>query len=410
MRQVTTIFEQILDYSSRPNPYPLYAELRKTPVWREEDGTHVVSTHREIVALFHDPRISSDRRKRAGRTSATAAEDAALGGFIGLDPPDHDRLRRQTTRHFGPPHSPTRIDGLRPWLVETVTGLIDGFADRNRVDIVDDFAYPFPVAAICGLLGVPPEDEPRFRPWMEAINEAIDPRDPDLTRNPEQRRKLDQATSELRQYLSELVDARGREPGDDLLSGLVSDPGSPGPLSREDVVGIARLLLFAGHETTVNLITNGMLTLLRHPDVLERLRRQPDLVIPTVEELLRYEPPVQLLPNRTALDDIDIAGTTIVKGSPVVLVLASGSRDPNRFRDPDRFDPARRDNQHLGFGSGLHYCFGAPLAREETQIALTELARRLENPRLVADPPQYRPNPVLRGPRHLVVEFDRLMA
>jgi len=409
VRQVTTIFEQILDYSSRPNPYPLYAELRKTPVRREEDGTYVVSTHREIVALFHDPRISSDRRKRAGRTFSTAAEGATVGGFIGLDPPDHDRLRRQATRHFGPPDSRTRIDGLRPWLVETVTSLIDGFADRNRVDIVDDFAYPFPVSAICKVLGVPREDEPRFRPWMEAINEAIDPRDPDLTRNPEQRRKRDQATSELRQYLGELVDARSREPGDDLLSGLVSDTGSPGPLSREDVVETARLLLFAGHETTVNLITNGILTLLRQPDVLERLRRQPDLVIPTVEELLRYEPPVQLLPNRTALDDIDIAGTTIAKGSPVVLVLASGSRDPKRFRDPDRFDPERRDNQHLGYGSGIHYCFGAPLAREETQIALTELARRLENPRLVADPPQYRPNPVLRGPRHLVVEFDRLL-
>jgi cytochrome P450 len=181
-------------------------------------------------------------------------------------------------------------------------------------------------------------------------------------------------------------------------------------MSQEELIGTARLLLFAGHETTVNLISNGMLTLLRHPDVLERLRHEPDLVIGTVEELLRYEPPVQLLPNRIALDDIDIAGTTVPKGSPLTLALASGDRDPRRFRDPDRFEPEREDNQHLSFGSGIHLCFGAPLARTEAQIALPELARRLENPRLVADPPPYRESSTLRGPRHLLIEFDRIVA
>jgi cytochrome P450 len=195
-----------------------------------------------------------------------------------------------------------------------------------------------------------------------------------------------------------------------MLSGLVTDPGPDGPMSHEELIGTARLLLFAGHETTVNLLGNGMLTLLRHPDLLERLRHEPDLVIGTVEELLRYEPPVQMLPNRVALDDIEIAGTTIPRGSPLTLMLASGNRDPHRFRDPDRFDPAREDNQHLGFGSGVHLCFGAPLARTEAQIALPELARRLENPRLVADPPPYRQSPTLRGPRHLLVEFDRVTA
>jgi cytochrome P450 len=149
-----------------------------------------------------------------------------------------------------------------------------------------------------------------------------------------------------------------------------------------------------------------MLTLLRYPDVLERLNREPGLINPLIEELLRYEPPVHLVPSRTALGDIDIAGTTIPAGSPVVLVLASGSRDPARFHDPDRFDPDRPDNQHLGFGGGIHYCFGAALARTEAQEALPQLARRLVNPRLVADPPPYRPNPVLRGPRHLQVTYD----
>ena len=404
MRQVTSLYEQILDYSSRADPYPLYTELRKTPVSREEDGTYVVSTYREIVALLHDPRVSSDPHNFP---KDHPRRETILGGFISMDPPDHDRVRRQAMRHFGPPHDPGRIDGMRPWFAEVVSGLIDGFAGRQRVDIVDEFAYPFPVTVITRLLGVPREDEPRFRGWVNTLVEAIDPRH---GRDPEYERRRDRAMTEFSRYMADLADSHRRQPGDDLLSGMVTDPGPEGPMSREALLGTARLLLVAGHETTVNLITNGMLTLLRHQDVLDRLRREPDLVFGLVEELLRYEPPVHILPNRVALDDIDIAGSTIPKGSPIALVLASGNRDPDRFSDPDRFDPEREDNQHLGFGSGIHACFGAPLARTETQIALPELARRLEEPRLVADPPQYRPSPVLRGPRHLAVEFDRVTA
>jgi cytochrome P450 len=374
-------------------------------VSREEDGTYVVSTADEIAALLHDPRVSSDSRKYP--RDHPRLQGGGLGGFIERDPPDHDRLRRQVMRHFGPPQDPGRIDGMRPWLAEVVAGLIDGFRDGNQVDVVDDFAYPFPVTVITRILGVPREDEPRFSRWIAAITETIDPA---LLRDPENQRKRGQATAELGRYLAGLIEAHRRSPGDDMLSGLVTDPGPEGPISEEDLIGTARLLLLAGHETTVNLISNGMLTLLRHPDLLERLRHEPDLVIGMVEELLRYEPPVQMLPNRLALDDIDIAGTTIPRGSLITLVLAAGNRDPGRFRDPDRFHPEREDNQHLGFGGGIHLCFGAPLARTEAQIALPELARRLENPRLVADPPPYRETPVLRGPRHLLVEFDRLTA
>jgi cytochrome P450 len=175
------------------------------------------------------------------------------------------------------------------------------------------------------------------------------------------------------------------------------------------VLSNAALLLVAGHETTVNLIANGILTLLRHPEVLDRLRRgnEPGLAARVVEELLRYEPPVQMLSTpRNAVADIEIAGTIIPKGSPVILALAAGSRDPAVVPDPDRFDPDREHNEHLGFGGGIHYCFGAPLARPEARIALTELAYRLENPRLVDDPPPYRASPSLRGPRHLLVDID----
>jgi cytochrome P450 len=390
-----SVYQQVFEYAHRADPWPLYAELRRTPVTREEDGTYVVSTYREIVALLHDPRISSSR----------PGPGTLAPSFIRLDPPDHDRIRRMLTRPFGPPHSPRRIDDLAPELYEIVTGLIDDFAGRTQVDLVEDFAYPFPVTVICRLLGVPREDEPRFHAWADTIVEAVGAQGEIVD---ELRRRSDQAMSELGGYLAGLADEHSRAPGDDMMSALVTDDGPEGRLSRAELMSNLALLLIAGHETTVNLITNGMLTLLRHPDVLARLRDDPPLAVPVVEELLRYEPTVQFLNSRLALDDIEIAGTTIPKGSFVTLMLAAGNRDPDHVPDPDRFDPDRPRIEHLGFGGGVHYCFGAPLARLEAQVALAELARRMENPTLVTDPPPYRPNPLLRGPRHLLIEFDRV--
>jgi cytochrome P450 len=409
-----SIFDQILDPANRANPYPLYAELRKTPVTRQADGTYVVSTYDEIVALLHDPRVSSDPHRHPAFTDAKPDGQPAAGegppglplSFINHDPPEHDRLRELAMRPFGPPSSPGWIEGMRPWLAEVTTGLIDKLSGRSPVDIVDDFAYPLPVTAICRILGVPLEDQPRFHVWADAIITTVDP----TTGTFEERvRRRQQVNVELGQYLGELADARARQPGDDLISGLLTETGPHGPMSREDVLATGSLLLVAGHETTVNLITNGMLTLLRHPDVLDRLRREPGMVTGLVEELLRYEPPVQMRTNRATLADIDVAGVTIPAGSPLALVLAAGNRDPGRFPDPDRFDPDRTDNEHLAFNSGIHYCFGAPLARVEAQVALPALARRLVNPRLVSDPPPYRPSPELRGPRHLPVYIDGIV-
>lgn len=406
-----SLFAQVLDYANRADPYPLYAELRKTPVARQPDGSYVVSTYAEIVQLLHDPRLSSDLRNLK---EPPPEEGSGLPpSFLRIDPPDHDRLRRLASRHFGPPHTPGRIDGMVPELRRIVTGLIDELAGRREVDIVDDVAYPFPVTVICALLGVPREDEARFRVWADALVESLDPgaADPAAVL-----RRRDEAASQMGQYFAELVEAHRRDPGADLLSALSTDDGPDGRMTDAELLSTSFLLLIAGHETTVNLITNGVLTLLRYPEVLERVRHEPELPIHLVEELLRYEPPVQFLPWRAALDDIEVGGTTIPRGSHVWLVLASGSRDPQHVRHPDRFDPdrfnpdrfglARDVDQHLGFGGGIHYCFGAPLARLEAQIALGELARRLVNPRLVVDPPPYRTNPVLRGPRHLQVAID----
>lgn len=294
------------------------------------------------------------------------------------------------------------MTGLEPDLTATVGSLIDDFAGKERIDVVDDFAYPFPVTVICHLLGVPREDEPKFRLWVNDLIDAIayDPK----TDPKEILEKGTQARKDLRDYLGGLLEQRHGKPGDDLLTGMANDDGPEGRMTDEEIVATANLLLIAGHETTVNLITNGMLTLLRHPEVLQRLRDDPDLVVPLVEELLRYEPPVHIIPWRAAYSDVTVADTVIPKGSQIMLMLASGSRDPSHFHEPDRFDPDRQDNEHLGFGSGIHLCFGGPLARRETQIALTELVRRLDHPRLVTDPPPYRRSPILRGPIHLTVE------
>ena len=404
-----SLVHQILDHANRADPYPLYEELRKTPVHHEDDGPYVVSTYYEIRSLLHDPRISSDARNLASQAGdplpeAPQGEGALPPGFLKLDPPEHDRLRRMTNRPFGPPHSPRRVDGMRPELHDIVTGLIDGIGDPGRIDLVEQFSYPFPVTVICRLLGVPREDEARFHGWADTLAASLDP-DPDAD-SAERGKGAHDARMQLGMYLAGLIEERRKNPGDDMLSQLATAEGEDGPMTTMELLSTAALLLIAGHETTVNLITNGMLTLLRHPDVLERLRTEPRLAVPLVEELLRFEPPVQLVPQRTTLADIAVRGVTIPKGAALWLVLASGNRDPKRFTDPDRFDPDRPDIQHLGLGSGIHSCFGAPLARLETQHALSELARRLENPRLLQDPPPYRQNAVLRGPRHLQIACD----
>lgn len=409
------LLREIIDYANRANPYPLYEELRKTPVSHDGDGPYVVSTYYEIRSLLHDPRISSDSRnlKATGDDPLGQAEDEGATlppSFLKLDPPDHDRLRRMTNRPFGPPHTPRRVHDMREELGGLVSGLIDGIAttgDLDRIDLVDQFAYPFPVTVICRLLGVPPEDEPRFHVWAETLAASLDP-DPDADPTRHGKGAMD-ARMELGMYLAGLIEERRKNPGDDMLSQLATADGPDGAMTTMEALSTSALLLIAGHETTVNLITNGMLTLLRHPDVLRRLREDPGLSATIVEELLRYEPPVQLLPQRTTLSDIEVAGVTIPKGASLWLILASGNRDPKRFENPDRFDPDRGDIQHLGLGSGIHSCFGAPLARQEAQLALSELARRLENPRLLEDPPPYRQNAVLRGPRHLPIACDGIL-
>lgn len=414
-----TPWQQALRYANRANPYPFYEELRKTPVARQPDGTYVVSTYREVVALLHDPRVSSDPRKCPVPPAARAAGPAepvaepirevlTEPNIITCDPPEHDRDRRMMMPHFvGPPGTPHLISDLEPEIRRIVDGLLDGMKGKRRIDAVDDFAYPLPVTVICEVLGVPLEDEPRFHRWIETALDALD-FGPEAASEEIRSRQAGgrRAVQEFGQFAAELLDRYARQPGPGMLSAMVNEDGQEGGMSKGVLASNTLLLIFAGHETTVNLIAHSVLTLLRHPDALEKLRRRPELIVPAVEELLRFESSVQFWHTRSAVEDIDIAGTTIPRGAPIFLAYGSANRDPERFTDPDELDLERRDNQHLGFSQGIHFCFGAPLARLEVQTAVGEFVRRVQNPRLVEDPPPYRHNQIFRGPRHLLVDID----
>ncbi|MFD7056697.1 cytochrome P450 [Streptomyces mirabilis] len=415
-----TPWQQALRYANRANPYPFYEELRRTPVARQPDGTYVVSTYQEIVALLHDPRVSSDIRKlpvpvaapAEGSAEAEPITEAVISlepNIITQDPPEHDRDRRMMTPHFvGPPHSPHLISDLEPEIRRIVDGLLDNMQGKTRIDAVDEFAYPLPVTVICKVLGVPLEDEPRFHSWIETALDALD-FGPEAASEEIQSRLAGgrQAVKEFGQFAAELLDRYAQQPGPGMLSAMVNEDGPEGGgMSKGVLVSNALLLIFAGHETTVNLIAHSVLTLLRHPNALEKLRRRPELIVPGVEELLRFESSVQFWHTRSAVEDIDIAGTTIPKGAPIFLAYGSANRDPKRFANPDELDLERRDNQHLGFSQGIHFCFGAPLARLEVQVAVSEFIRRVDNPRLVEDPPPYRHNQIFRGPRHVLVDID----
>jgi cytochrome P450 len=392
------LMQAITNPANRHDPYPLYAQARELGVCRQHDGVYLVSRHREVDALLHDPRISSNPANLPDPPPPPPVQ-----AFILQDATDHDRLRRMAMSEFGPPDRASLVNDREPEIEERITGLIDRLDGQSRIDVVDDLAYPLPVAVICRMLGVPEEDEPKFHGWADALVKTAGARDQE---NAEDLLKLNEETRlEVGMYLLQLISRHREHPEDNMLSRLANaDPARR--MEDMDLMATGVLLLVAGHETTVNLIANGTLTMLRHPHLLARMRDDPSTAPRFVEELLRMEPPVQYLPNRIAMADIEIGGTTIPKGSRVVLLLAAASRDPDRFADPDVFDPDRPDNQHYGFGGGIHYCFGAPLARLEGQLALTAFARRVQNPRLVEDPPPYRPSPVLRGPLHLKVDID----
>lgn len=406
-------------FENRPNPYPFFDELRKTPVVRVANDIYAVTGYRELMTLAHDPRISSEMSRSpvsaqpaAGAAPPAGAEHAEAYGrgktIITSDPPEHDKMRRQAMRHFGPPHSPDLIPQMEADIQRLCNEMLDKAKGKARIDVVDDYAYQVPVAVICKILGVPLKDEPTFHGWIHDFMAGLMDMGPEIATEEGKARAAQgrASTAALAQYMNELIAGFVREPGDSMLSKMVNDDGPDGPMSPKDAASNALLLLVAGHDSTVNTITNCVMCTLRNPGTFELLRSRPELVPGSIEETLRLEASVQFFPSRWATADIEINGTVIPKGSAVHLVYAAANRDPARFPDPNRFDPARQDNQHFGWGSGIHTCFGGPLARLEVNLAIETFLRRVENPRLVVDPPPYRQSNVFRGPRHLLIDFD----
>ena len=411
-----TAWAEAMKFVNRPNPYPYFEELRKTPVAKVAERTYVVTGYPEVLALAHDPRISSDiSRSPSGlfgeseaKLEAAEAAQARDSSMLVSDPPEHDRMRRQFMRHFGPPHSPDLIPSMAGFVGDLANEMLDTVQTRGgtRMDAVEDFAYPIPVSVIFRVMGAPIADEGKFHSWVMDFMQGADVGpERDTAEGQAALAKAAVSMTELGSYVGALVQRFVREPGPGLLSNALHDDGPDGPVSPEVAAANAMLLLIAGHDSTVNTITNCIMTLLRNPGSWDLLRDNTDLIPGAIEEVQRLQSAVQFFPSRWATADIEVGGTRIPAGSAVFLVYAAANRDPRRFENPDRFDPTRRDNEHLGFGSGIHTCFGGPLARLEVNLALEVFLRRVRSPRLVTDPPPYRHNQVFRGPRHLWVDF-----
>jgi pimeloyl-[acyl-carrier protein] synthase len=388
------------------NPYPLYAMLRATsPVLRppipgyEGPGVAVLTRYGDVEAVLRDPRFSVDRtRAHLFKAFSDRFPRQLLEGPDGfrtmlmMDPPDHTRIRHLVSRAF----TPRRVEErLRPRIEALVDELLAPLRACAELELMRDFAEPLPAIVIAELLGVPARDHRQFKQWSSELVAG----GPARAFEPGAQERTAALFGRLREYVRGIVAERRKAPGEDMISGLIDAQEEHDALSEGELISTSLLLLIAGHETTTNLIGNGLLALLRHPDQLERLRREPDLLENAIEELLRYDSPVQAT-VRIATEDVAIAGSVIPKDAIALALLGAANRDPAEFPEPDRLDLARENVRHLSFGLGTHFCLGAGLARLEARLAFRGLLA-LPGLRLATDTPEYRPNPFLRGLRTL---------
>ncbi|MEU5579825.1 cytochrome P450 [Streptomyces huasconensis] len=401
---------ELFTWEFATDPYPAYAWLREnSPVhrttlpsgveaWlvtRYADARHALADHR----LSKNPAHHDEPAHAKGKTGIPGERKAELmTHLLNIDPPDHTRLRRLVSKAF----TPRRVAEFAPRVQELTDGLIDAFAAKGEADLIHEFAFPLPIYAICDLLGVPREDQDDFRDWAGMM----------IRHGGGPRGGVARSVKKMRGYLAELIHRKRLDPGDDLISGLIRASDHGEHLTENEAAAMAFILLFAGFETTVNLIGNGMYALLTHPEQRARLQQalaegDTGLLETGVEELLRFDGPVELATWRFATEALTLGGQDIAVGDPVLVVLAAADRDPERFDRPDTLDLSRRDNQHLGYGHGIHYCLGAPLARLEGQTALATLLRRLPDLQLAADPAdlRWRGGLIMRGLRTLPVKF-----
>ncbi|MFJ8039776.1 cytochrome P450 [Kitasatospora sp. NPDC096147] len=383
------------------DPYAGYAALRSAgPVHRVTgpDGLPVwlVTRYPDVRRALADPRLALDKRHATpGNYRGFALPPALDANLLNMDPPDHTRIRRLVSRAF----TPARIGALRPAVERTAEDLLDAIAPLGRAELIAAYAAPLPITVICDLLGVPADHRHDFRAWTDTLVA------PDPTRPQDAKA----AVGAMLAFFTGLIARKRNEPGDDLLSALIAvrDDETGGALGEDELTSLAFLILFAGYENTVHLIGNAVLALLTHPEQSAALRQDPSLAAGAVEEFARYDGPAPLAIRRFTTEDLAIGGVTVPAGETVLLALASANRDPGQFPEPDRLDLARSENQHLALGHGIHYCLGAPLARMETEVALTALLRRFPDLTLgrPADELRHRPSLRARGLLALPVQW-----
>ncbi len=384
------------------DPYPFYRMLRSNnPVFRvpvgeaASPGLWILTRHRDVQAVLKDARFSVDRRRASiveqfrDRLPINAAleEEGGLRSMLLMDPPDHTRVRGLVSKAF----TPRRVAELRPRIEAIVTALFDAVDGAGSFDLIDAVAAPLPAIVIAELLGVPAEDHRQFKEWSGALVSAIGSANPQDART-----QFESALGQLLDYLRAIIAERRKAPREDLISAMLEAQEERDALSDAELLATSNLLLIAGHETTTNLIGNGTLALLRNRDQFARLRDDRTLMRSAIDELLRYDSPVQAT-GRVANEDVDLDGATLPAGALVMTAIGAANRDPEVFADPDRLDLGRIDNHQLSFGFGAHFCLGAPLARLEAELAFHALLDRFPNLALVSETLTYRANPILRG-------------
>jgi cytochrome P450 len=402
-------FLEAFSPEARLDPYPLYARHRVRHTGSSKGGvTRIALSHDQCAHVLRDPRFSSNERlgtvsKQLVTADPTVFDRSGPRSLLFMDPPDHTRIRSLVMSAF----TPSMIERIRPRAEVIASGLIDDIIERGRggaeVDLIEALALPLPVTIICELLGVPTEDHAVFGGWANMLARSIDP---SILRSDAVNDQIDIANDATMAYLGDLLDARRRASGDDLLSKLVEVEAAGDRLTNEELVGLAMLLLIAGFETTVNLIGNGVCALLNHRDELARLQQNPELIRSGIDELLRFDSPVQWA-QRIALETMPYGDDEMIQeGDQVLAVIGAANRDPKVFAKPDRLDLTRDARRHLAFGGGIHHCLGSALAKAEGMVAIGDLVRRCPDLALAGEPTR-RDSFTLRGLSRLPVTLGR---
>ncbi|MGG4141771.1 cytochrome P450 [Paenibacillus algorifonticola] len=387
------------DQAFTRNPFPVYSEIRREdPVYRfmmpSGEYAWIVTRYEDALAILKDPRFVTNPPWMQ-QEGPTDHHNILSKNLLSVGPADHRRLRNLVQKAF----TPRMIEGLRGRIEEISNDLLDKVQNKGEMNLIEDFAFPLPIIVICEMLGVPIQDQDKFRDWSNTIMEGA--------YNPSYTEKGSKAVEAFISYLHGLITERRENPQNDLISDLIKTEEQGDKLSEQEMYALIFVLIIAGHETTVNLIGNGVLALLEFPEQKEKLLKQPELIHSAIEEILRYNGPAEASNIRWVTEAVEFQGKSILEGEMVLISFASANRDIEQFSDPDTLDITRQANQHLAFGKGIHYCLGAPLARLEGEIAISTLLRRMPGLRLKTDLAQleWRPGIIIRGATEIPVVF-----